>query len=864
MATIYRKAVRKLIPKKARRKMIDCFVQDEDNSRAIGFANPLKSSAPLQEYDRLNDHVRFTIITPAYNCGKYLSDYFRSILRQTFDVSKIQIIVVDDCSTDDTMEQLAFWKEQCPALTILQTSSNSGQSHARNVAIEYAIGDYVTFIDPDDFLEEHYFSRIDQELKQHPDIKIIGTHLVFYREETRAFTDTHPLKHQFSGKSPSYSLPLDDNSPLILSSACAVISRKEIGSTRFDERIKPTFEDAHFMCRYQMSLDSGMVACIPNAYYLYRKRKDKSSTMDRSSFDRRQYNEVLKFGCLDLLEKAEEKFGFVPKMVQNRVLYHVMWIYRLFVNADSKADAALGETMQDASIILDRIASYISPTVVSDFNASRFNYELKLAYLKKYRKPTDVLPKRVYIKRINTESKLIRILEFEQSTYYLDGRVVQPENRKHVCQNFFHEPFLEYDIVEIRYAHERNILSVRNKSNQLVDIACAHSYCVNPSIKYLRRKLLSKKIDSSYSNNGTWIFLDRLDKADDNAEYLYRWIADHHPNQKIKFALYASSPDWQRLEKDGFDLLAYGSKRWEQETKSCSVIISSQFDVLTFNPFQNGYFSGTKKIVTLQHGVTKDNISKLVNHIPFDMFVTSMPRETDSIVKDGSPYSMLKKDVIQAGLPRHDQLVKQTAKTIILIAPTWRRSLFSGSTYSFEVDSATRKVFSNSNFASSWKELLFSEKLRDIAQEHHFSLVLKPHPNLDKFAKAGCFNIPPYITIDRESSYMDLCAKTALLITDYSSLAFDVAYANGLVAYYQFDEEEFFAQQTYVKGYFEYKRDGFGPVASDASSMVASIQRLLNDSSFRNQYRERIRLAFPVRDGNNCKRAYEAIAALFN
>lgn len=860
-ASLTRKIARKIIPRSARSAIKRAVLSPEPSRGFSNFSNPLDCTSPLQEYTHIVDNPLLTIITPAYNCRQYLDDYFNCLFRQTYNMSNVQIIIVDDCSTDDTYAYLLQWKSKYPAIEILQTEVNSGQAAARNVAIDYARGEYVTFIDPDDFLELHYLERISKIVKKNRNIKIIGTHPLFYFENNGLYSDTHALKGQFDSSCVKFYLPLDDDAPIILSSAYSIIHREEIGDIRFDSRIRPTFEDAHFISRYQIGLNSGLIVLAPEAYYCYRKRQDGSSTIDRSFEDKRQYTDVLYYGCLDLLKRSKQRFGFVPKMIQRRVLYQVMWIYKVYSHADSLADANVAEVMPLTARYLKEIAEDIDAELLEDIVPSRFHYELRLSYLRKYGKKTDVLDKRSYITRIDSNRRLIRIKEFHPTDYYLDGKNVEPVSRKKVTETFFHEPFVEYDLIELPYEDSSQILMARESSGALVDLICSHKHFDCSRLSVLEKNLLSKRIDSSYDTNGTWVLMDRVDHADDNAEYLYRWIRENHPEQPISFALSSESVDWNRLRGDGFNLLDYGSDEWASAIKQCSAIISSQFDAPTFNPLSDGYFSGTKKIVSLQHGVTKDDISTLVNRIPFNLFAVCSKPEYDSIVQDGSAYALLPRDVALTGFPRHDKLLKSKTRNIILIAPTWRRSLFKGSAYSLFVDEEIGRAFSESIFAKSWCTLIKDPRLQEIAEAYGAKLVMKPHHNIEKFIHAGYFELPDYIELDEATSYMDLCSKTRVLLTDYSSLAFDVAYAGSPTIYYQFDRQEFFASQPYDKGYFDYSNDGFGPVTGELSRVIQALEDVLQNGG--KDYLDRIDKTFPLRDTENSKRVFEAIKALF-
>ena len=91
---------------------------------------------------------KVSVIIPAYNCEEYIEQAILSCLCQ--DYENIEIVVVNDGSTDSTFEKIIPFADKGNVIVINQ--SNQGVSAARNVGIENASGDYVTFLDADDAL----------------------------------------------------------------------------------------------------------------------------------------------------------------------------------------------------------------------------------------------------------------------------------------------------------------------------------------------------------------------------------------------------------------------------------------------------------------------------------------------------------------------------------------------------------------------------------------------------------------------------------------------------------------------------------------------------------------------------------------
>lgn len=103
--------------------------------------------------------IKYSIITANYNGFELMNKYFISLENQTY--KNFEIIIIDDSSTDDSLKKLIdFSKESKLDIKIFNTPENSGPGVARNIGIENAKGDYITFIDNDDWVESNLFERI--------------------------------------------------------------------------------------------------------------------------------------------------------------------------------------------------------------------------------------------------------------------------------------------------------------------------------------------------------------------------------------------------------------------------------------------------------------------------------------------------------------------------------------------------------------------------------------------------------------------------------------------------------------------------------------------------------------------------------
>ena len=108
-----------------------------------------------------NTNPKYSIVTPMYNSFSLMNRYFVSLANQTF--KDFEVIIVDDCSTDDSFEKLCEYVERCPlTVKVLRTEKNGGPGIARNMGMDAAKGEWLTFIDNDDWVDIHLLEKIER------------------------------------------------------------------------------------------------------------------------------------------------------------------------------------------------------------------------------------------------------------------------------------------------------------------------------------------------------------------------------------------------------------------------------------------------------------------------------------------------------------------------------------------------------------------------------------------------------------------------------------------------------------------------------------------------------------------------------
>lgn len=111
--------------------------------------------------------MKFSIIIPVYNSEKYLNRCIESVLKQTYN--NFEIIIINDGSTDNSKK---FLKKYEPNKKIkIITQANHGVSYSRNIGIKESTGDYILFLDSDDFYEKHILEKLNKTITNEEIIK---------------------------------------------------------------------------------------------------------------------------------------------------------------------------------------------------------------------------------------------------------------------------------------------------------------------------------------------------------------------------------------------------------------------------------------------------------------------------------------------------------------------------------------------------------------------------------------------------------------------------------------------------------------------------------------------------------------------
>ncbi len=248
--------------------------------------------------------MKVSVIVPTYNYGKFLSRALQSIIKQTHN--DIEIIVIDDASTDDTQDIVKSY----PQVIYKRNSVNLGVSASRNKGIEIASGDIITFLDADDWLQP---DAIERQLPYFADPSI-G---VVYSLGVRFDNTTGKILAQWNSKWVHSGIVTDKLFAHMFMHIGALIRMSVIGNDRFREDMKLSedwwfFMILSFKCKFQ---------AVKEYLYMYSTHEKQATSVDViSGLDidiqaRKEFAEKYKIS-----DTAKKKFAF-NMLIENGYWY---------------------------------------------------------------------------------------------------------------------------------------------------------------------------------------------------------------------------------------------------------------------------------------------------------------------------------------------------------------------------------------------------------------------------------------------------------------------------------------------------------------------------------------------------------------
>lgn len=400
------------------------------------------------------------------------------------------------------------------------------------------------------------------------------------------------------------------------------------------------------------------------------------------------------------------------------------------------------------------------------------------------------------------------------------------------------------------------IMLAKSKEYMPIGYRLAH-YLINPLLR--RRKI--------------WLISDRPHTTGDNADFLFRYICEVREgssNIRPVFALNRAHPEYESLQKIG-EVVPFGSIKYKLLFLSASKRISSHFDWYVINPFgtKRAYLCDLFKFdyVYLEHGIlSSDSSSQFGKYSKNISLLTAASEFEREAIVTNKDYGYDNQVVKLTGHPRFDPLVSKGTNKIIFM-PTWRFNIVGNNELGPNELPTGRRLyndsFKDSEYFRFYNSLINDERLLRLLNKLDYTVEFYIHPNhspqwsdFQTSSERVRLMKPPH-------NYIKALREGAMMITDYSGVAFDFAYMKKPIIYTQFDKDSLYTDHYYEKGYFSFEGDGFGPVVYGLEEAVKAITDTLDKGcQMPAVYKKRVEKFFAYKDHENSKRVYEAIIAM--
>lgn len=254
--------------------------------------------------------LKVSIIIPAYNSELVLKNTINNVINQTYQ--NIEIIVVNDGSTDNTEKIVLECKKNDSRIKYIH-KLNGGVSSARNIGIQNSNGEFICFLDSDDYFDETYVEKmLDKCIKGKADVCYCGYNMFEngnIKETESKFTDKKILEYYFKGK-------------IYVQTACWFINKEiiKLNAIRFDENLS-WGEDIDFFTR--VVINSTKTVYVPEnlVFYNVEQNNNKLSNYNIKKIDIEKANieKLLKYKLSVKERKVLEQYR-LPALIVYRLI----------------------------------------------------------------------------------------------------------------------------------------------------------------------------------------------------------------------------------------------------------------------------------------------------------------------------------------------------------------------------------------------------------------------------------------------------------------------------------------------------------------------------------------------------------------
>ncbi len=288
---------------------------------------------------------KVSVIIPVYNVENYLRKCLDSLVNQT--LKDIEIIVVNDGSPDNSQTIIDEYVKKYPKKVVSVIQENGGQGAARNTGLLHATGEYIGYVDSDDYVEKNMYEELYKKAKEeNADIVICGNNIV--KENYELLTKEAVDKEFLLGKMAVWN---------------KIYKKSIIVDNKISFRSKVWYEDLDFSMKVYLS--SNKISIVDKPLYNYLLRE--GSTMNNNNIER-NLELIESFDSLISYCKNKGIYNETKEKIEFLCIYH-MYIFAItrVLNTDNK--------YKDKITIINKFRKYINSNF-SNFKNNKYLYLL--------------------------------------------------------------------------------------------------------------------------------------------------------------------------------------------------------------------------------------------------------------------------------------------------------------------------------------------------------------------------------------------------------------------------------------------------------------------------------------------------------
>lgn len=804
------------------------------------------------------ENVDVSVIIPFLNQQSYIKGVVRNILKEITDSLSIEILLIDDGSTDDSASVCKELSAQYKQIKYLY-QENAGVSAARNYGINNAKGKYLFFLDADDSLEYGTIHKI----KVFFDSVYDEVDLVTYRIDTiykDSILKPH-FRYRYLKESGVYDLR--EHAYIGQTTMNIVVKNRFADNILFDEQ--QTFSEDQKYCCEVLKDKLKMGYCAEGRYLYYRNENSASGRLSGACYIFEQ--------CTDFFEGLFEQYEEVPLAFQGLFVNDFYWklqcnILFPYHYDNEKYKAAIGRLQKllskcDASVILnhpqiDFFEKYYMLRMknkkeleykISDTGFGLFSNEICTVYensveivMTKFHVSGEKIIMHGFLKSVffqfyeklpmlcvaENDGKLVRKLTLRESVhnYYLSHEKTQRfwafsyECNINEVYNFAFEmevggkwfPVHYYYMPGVPFSHKYKRYAY-TYNNVKITIDKENHFHINAIKKKAEKPLI-------------WLYYDCVGVECDNG--MLQFLNDYDKKDGVKRYYVVSDERQKKYLPKGSHFVKWGDKKHKNLFRNCHKIMTAYIEDSNIIPFARADYERYAgdfhfEVVYLQHGVLHIDMPWKYSpeRILADRIVVSTKQEAELFIRNG----FTENNLIKCRMPRLAvRNCKKTQNRRIMFAPSWRAYLVGG--YVNRQWTRLDGRFLASTYYKQINNLLNSRLLNDFLEEADYTLEMKLHPIFavyKEYFKTDSSRIHIVDTPDKPENY-------EIFITDISSYAYDYMFQGVRVFWFLPDIDEFKAG---MNGYRNMgAKDYWKNVTTEPEFLVEKLRKYVEDGIY--------------------------------